>query len=698
MSGIAGIYFLDDRPLDPADLSRMLQSLAHRGPDGSDMWSRGPVGLGHRMLWTTPESLREKLPLRHARADLVITADARIDNRDELIALLGLGDRPSGDLADSELILLAYEKWGDACPARLLGDFAFAIWDGRHQTFFCARDHFGVKPFFYYRSDRVFVFASEIKGLLCLPFVPRRLNEVRVADYLVPVLEDKEITFYQGVLRLPPAHGMTVSGRGIQLRPYWALDPAREIRYRSDGEYAEAFREIFTEAVRCRLRSALPLGSMLSGGLDSSSIVCVARQLLRERGSNPLKTVSLIFDDVPQCDERPFINAVLAGGGLEPHYVHGDRVSPLADLARIFHHEDEAFYAPNLFLHWALYREANKQGVRVLLDGLDGDTTVSHGVGYLAELVRTGRWMRAAEEVGGLSRHFEASRWRVLWGHGLAPQAPASLRTAWRILRGRNQPLWKTNSITNDPFAERVGLGPRMEHMLGERAKPSRTSKDDHWRQLTSGLVSFAFGVADRAAAAFTLETRYPFFDKRLAEFCLALPGDQKLSKGWTRMVMRRAMANILPVAVQWRRGKADLGLLLHRGLLTFERDFLEGMALHGTDIVASYVDMPAFREAYRRYNDRGTDDSLQVWRVVTLASWLSHEQSRHFARAEDRMKLDDAIKKSETDGERAQKAREEKQRKAYRAPRLRIHGTAQELTTSVGTKGHDGLTGTRVI
>src|SRR3989442_1012999 len=208
VSGIAGLWRLDGRPTEPAELDRMLARLAHRGPDGAGAWRHGPVALGHRMLHTTPESLRECQPLVGTTGDLVLVADARIDNRAELCPLL---PAPS-DATDAELILAAYERWGEHCPEHLLGDFAFAIWDGRAQRLFCARDHFGVKPLYYHhRPSRLFAFASEIKGLLALADIPRRLNETRVAAYLVPLFEDKEVTFYEEIVRLPPAHRMVVS-------------------------------------------------------------------------------------------------------------------------------------------------------------------------------------------------------------------------------------------------------------------------------------------------------------------------------------------------------------------------------------------------------------------------------------------------------------------------------------------------------
>jgi len=269
MSAILGIYYLDCRPVDRMDLDRMIETLAHRGSDGSGVWNDKSVGLGHRMLWTTPESLHEQLPLTSKNGDLTITADARIDNRDELLAALGLAAWAHGEITDSELILRAYEHWGDGAPERLVGDFAFAVWDERRQALFCARDHLGVKPFYYHQSGRVVAFASEVKALFTVPAVPRRLNATRVGDYLGGIFEDQAGTFYRDVCRLPAGHFMVVAPGTARTQSYYRLDPSREIRLRSDDEYADAFRERFTEAVRDRLRSAYPVGSSLSGGLDS---------------------------------------------------------------------------------------------------------------------------------------------------------------------------------------------------------------------------------------------------------------------------------------------------------------------------------------------------------------------------------------------------------------------------------------------
>lgn len=631
MSAIAGIFFLDDRTVDRLVLERMVKRIAHRGPDGAGVWSEGPVGLGHRMLYTTPESFMERFPLLNGDGDLALTADARIDNRDELIAALGINGRPREEITDGELILGAYERWGESCPEKLLGDFAFAIWDRRKQRLFCARDHMGLKPFYYHRSGRALVFASEIKALLCVPEVPHRLNEVRVADYLASFWEDKEITFYRGILRLPPAHRMSVDRHGTRIESYWSLDPSREVRLGSDEEYAEAFREIFTEAVGSRLRSAFPAGSMLSGGLDSSAIVCVARQLLTPNGGYRLHTFSAIFDDMPERDERRFIDAVLAGGGLEPHYLHADRSEPLADLDRILQYEDEIFFAPILFLHWGLHNAAQQHGVRVLLNGLDGDSVVSHGYDHLTKLARRGRWRTLVAEVNGLHARLGLPRLKTLLQFGIKPLAPEPLRQARRILRRRKRlPQATASMMINADFAQRIDLAGRVQTAQEDRSGLVRTAREHHLRVLTSGLFTFMLEANDRAAAVSSIEPRSPFYDKRLVEFCLALPPEQKLQQGWTRVVVRRALADILPAEVRWRGGKGSFAPNFIPSLLTLESALMEEVILDDPQAIEEYMDVPALREAYHRYTSRSTrgdavavPDVVTVLQATTLALWL---------------------------------------------------------------------------
>jgi asparagine synthase (glutamine-hydrolysing) len=624
VSAILGIYSVNGRPVDLADLTRMLTCLRHRGPDGSSVWVAGEVGLSHQLLSTAQKPLTGCTIVASRDRKQVIVADARIDNRDELNEALGAGSCRSGTTGDAELILRSYFKWGQECTDKLLGDFSFAIWDVSHRHLFCARDAMGVKPFYYYYQPKeIFVFASEIKALLALQFVPRRLNELRVAHYLLSDLNDERATFYRDIFRLPRGQSIKVSPNGIASRRYWAPRCPAELVLRSDDEYAEAFRDIFSEAVRCRIRNCDRVGSMLSGGLDSSAIVRVAQKHLAEQKGPRLQTFSLIFDEVPECDERSYIRALTSEGDLQAHFVPGDNLSPMVDSDRVVWHEDEPFYAPNLFLHWSLYAAARQQYVRVLLDGFDGDTVVSHGLGRLGDLARTGQWITLFKEARKVSSRSRASLWDVIRSYVIRPHAPQYIRQAWRALRNYSRGTRQSSAILSAPFRQRLGLL-RAQIATPKSQANTYSSREAHCRELMSELIPLGLEVADRAAAAFAVEPRYPFFDRRLVEFCLALPPQQKLSSGWTRFIMRRALSNLLPKEICWRSTKSDLGPNFNRAFIRFEREQIERTIASEDGPIREYVDIPELRQAFHRYGSEGSEhDALTVWRVLTLNVWL---------------------------------------------------------------------------
>ena len=627
MSAIAGLYRMDGEPVSRHEVERMIRALAHRGPNGTGAWSSGPAALAHGALWTTPQARQEPQPLASAACN-VIVADARLDNRREVVAALDLEASATRDVGDGELILRAYERWGGACPTRLVGDFAFAVWDSRNETLFCARDHVGAKPFYYHRAASAFLFASEIKALLTSPIVPYRLNPARVADHLVGLFGDQTSTFYRDIDRLPAGHTLTVTRSGMRIQRYWTLDSSRELVLGSDEEYAEAFRECFTEAVRCRMPSSDRVGCLLSGGLDSSSIVATARSL-RTAVDAKLDTFSAIFPSLPapdlrRIDERAYIDAVVAQGGIDAHALRGDLVSPLADVDRVLWHLDEAFAAPNLYLHWGLYGTARDCGVRVLLDGIDGDTTVSHGFERLPILARTGRIVTLSRELRAISqRHHVAAR-DLLWNFAIHPLLPVPLRQRVRRLRGRDV-VSLAPTVIRPEFASRMGVVERLAAAEREEGRPVRSAREAHARAMRSGLIPHALEMADRAAAAFGVEPRYPFFDRRLMELCLALPADQKLRDGWSRVVMRRAMDGLLPDEVRWRASKANLSPNFRRNLLAKDRNLLAEFILEQPSVLEDYVDISELRRAYRRCTTQPTSetDALTVFGAVVLGLWL---------------------------------------------------------------------------
>jgi asparagine synthase (glutamine-hydrolysing) len=654
----------------------MLQTLAHRGRDGMHTWQEGGTGFGHAMLYTTPESLHETLPLSNAAGTITLTADARIDNREELLRALRLRSTPEL-LSDSALILAAYERWGEDCVDRLLGDFAFAVWDAREQKLFCARDPLGMKPFYYTRQDgRLFAFASEIKAIQCLPDVSRQLNESRLANYLAARYEDAEETFFQGVLRLPAGHVLVVKPGSVTRRTYYTVSPAENVSFKTDAEYSERFAELFTEAVRCRLRSAFPVAGQLSGGLDSSYVACVARDLFHRENRGSFKTLSLVFNESARSDEREYINAVLAQGGFEPTFIDGDRKGFLTDLDRVNGFSDDGPVSGNYHLVWQLLEAAGSQDVRILLDGVDGDSVVDHGYLYLSELFENGQWSDFAREVKLLThslkeeRHIQPGmtshtspkktlnayalphllRWATTGAYGKFFQGahhlsrdfgipfPRLVRPYWKRLI---TPAWvlqphdarreagkaRIPAYINPDFADRINLVDRIAEAR-QRGSSEKGVRERQLNFLQTGKTQLVFEFYDHAAAAVGVESRHPFMDKRLIEYCLALPSSQSFQQGWPRWILRQAMAGTVPDSVRWRAGKGNMQHTLMRGVM--ERDSKTAESLRQDLTQAS--DFINVQEATRLFHsmDKLTSHGwAMLMQILSLAHWLKENRFR---------------------------------------------------------------------
>ena len=539
----------------------MLSRLKRRGPDGTRLWQDGEVALGHTLLATTAEALVEQLPLSDSGSACTITADARIDNRGELLSALDL-DRESRTIGDGELILRAYLRWGKECPTHLLGDFAFAIWDPRAGEMFCARDHMGMRQLIYHHRPGLFAFATETEALLACPGVPKRINDGRVADFL-DNLEGADFTstFFEELLRLPPAHCLTVSRQGLSLRRYWELRPGPRSKPASDEQYAEAFLEVFTEAVRCRLRSPDPVGAMLSGGMDSSSVVAIASRLLARRGAGPLKTFSAVGPDPRTCIETRSIEAALTIANLDPVKVdYSNLDNSLADLIRLTRDASEPF--DQMTLIRAVYLAGHRAGVKVMLDGVAGDvalTSSNRVAGHLRQLNVRAAWREARAEQsyweipGYAVRTIVEAAWSML-----IPGAIRKLRHHVRWLA--NNHLARRPRLMSAQLARKVNRYARWRifrhHISYERlTEVEQRAQAMRHPHLTVGRERY-----DRVAAALGIEPRDPFLDIRVLQFSLSLPNSVVEDQGWPKLLLRRAMTGMLPDQILWRRGRDHLG------------------------------------------------------------------------------------------------------------------------------------------
>jgi asparagine synthase (glutamine-hydrolysing) len=663
MSGILGLFYLDRRPVHAVQLGLMAAAIAHRGRDDGGLWCEGYIGLGHQMLRTTPESFHEILPRWDASVQFAITADVRLDNRGELIGRLGLQHYVSHTLTDSQILIAAYQRWKDTCPEYLLGDFAFAIWDKPNQTLFCARDHFGVKPFYFYQSARTFAFASEIKALLALKEVPVQLNETKIADYLTATVNDSRNTSYQNIWRLPPAHTLRLSaGQAPLERRYWQLDATQEIFHRSEADYAQEYRHHFLEAVRCRMRSPAPVGAHLSGGLDSSSVACSARYLSLQGNQGPIHTFSHTYPDVPESDESAFIDKVLAQGHFIHHNIRGDVLGALTEWENLFSAVDEALIG-NAYFNWIINRAAAEKGVRVLMSGFDGDTVVGHGLNYLTECAQALQWQTVIQEATQFVQRYERpeatvsglvrlhslptlknlARSRRWWSFAQAVQqlsaaVQVSQRRLWfefgfKEMDGvRHLRQWKQrrNSaavanpypFANPAFLERLNYHQRRQ-ALQPSLPPPQSEREFQWRTLTSALMAIPLEIVDGLSATHGVETRHPFLDKRLVEYCLALPASQKLRQGWSRAVMRQGMADILPSEIQWRGSKGSSTAVFFHGLQKYDRPLLERIVTQDLDRLKEYGNLPHTKAVYDAVMNQKSEDISGLWFVLTLALWL---------------------------------------------------------------------------
>jgi len=558
MSGICGVFRLDRSPASGAELEATLARLERRGPDGTQAMCEGPVALGHALLATTPEARFETLPLRHAMSGCSITADVRLDNREELIERLGRTDQRG----DGELVLRAYLTWGPDCLDHLIGDFAFAIWDPREQRLFCARDQTGMRQLIYhYKPAKLFAFATDPIALLEHGEIPLMINEERLADCLEELeAHDLESTPFLGVHRLQAGHAMLVDQAGPRTWSYWQLQPQDRLELKSDDDYAEALLEVLAKAVTARLRSPDPVGSMLSGGLDSGSIVAIASRSLKEQGRAPLQTFSAI-DDRPGCIETGMIRRSqnlphIASHSITPAGLMDRR----EEIERLLLEMDDPFDGW-MNLQRAVYLAARDAGTKVVLDGVPGDLIIGlpDPVSLFAD---NGRWASALREAWGQKRfwgfdHPSAVRLaRLVWRKSL-PDGLLGMRDA-QIERRRLLQEKKASPLAAN-FAERVRMTERRDAFMATIRPDDRSEMGRRRLAVLHPFSIVARERYDRTAAALGIETRAPFMDTRLMEFSLSLPPDQLQRHGWHKLILRRALRGYLPNEVLWRKGNESV-------------------------------------------------------------------------------------------------------------------------------------------
>ena len=614
MTAIAAVAAAD--PAGEARVRRMLDAAPHRGGAHESIWSCTAAALGCRTRRVDPAHGGE--PLARAPDGSAIVFDGRLDNRDELRRAWSL---PS-DASDAAIALAAYRAAGPAGVARLLGDFAFALWDAPRRQIVGARDAFGQRPLFYGSASGIVVLASEPQQVRAHDTMPAAINEAFVAELLSGRPTTVADTVWLAVRRVPPAHIITAQGDVVRVARYWDLNPSAPAPNRRDDDYAEEFRALFREAVDCRTRDGAA-GIFLSGGLDSSSIAAVAEQLARERGGPPLQSFSLSFPGLPP-DETRFIDAVVKHWQLRAHCLPAEAPARSGIEAEIDRYQDLPQY-PNGMMVDPLRRYA-AANVDVVLTGYGGDEWLAGSPSHTADLLREGRVLSAARQI--------YDDWR-LPGRGytvaalirtaVAPLLSARMRRLLRPIAGtpRETFPWITAA-----FARRTALEDRLRPAPSPRF-PAEVQSSVH--RIVNGLQQIIGDeLEDRSAAAAGLTQRHPFNDRRLAEFAFALPERQRWRGGETKVVLRRAMGDALPRIVRDRNDKAEFSSATIDAI-----EALGGRALFSRLAVAEagWVEPGVVQQAYddmRRLYTRGDEAYIHltgvVWNVAAVELWFTRQ------------------------------------------------------------------------
>lgn len=554
MSGIFGIFNLNNEPVDEADLTKMAEAMAIWGPDGRSQITSGPVGLGQLMLYNTPEAHLEQLP-RQTASGLLLTAEARIDNRPDLYRQLNIPQPDQDMMTDSQLIELAYEKWGEACPDRLIGDWSFAVWNPQTQRLFLARDHHGNTSVYYTQDANRFAFSSSREALLALG-VPRRLNELYLAQVLISwSAYHGETSIDLDIKRLPPAHAMTITPEKMAVYQYWNLRDIPELRLPTFEAYVEGFLEVYTEAVEARLRSHAPVSTTLSGGLDSGSVTALAARALQAQGQRLPAYTSVPLYDVQNTvgpkrfgDETAFAReTAVFHPNIDHHLLGAKNISPIEGVRRILAIRNEPGHAGANF-YWIadMLQTAQQQGNGALLTGQGGNATIS--------------WTGAPELASALVM-FQTEGWKA----GLKQFMPLFLlRTLRRRRLRRNN--WAGSAIHPD-FARRINLVERQVSAIGTDESLPETYRQP--RDMRYGMIkpgnSIIGTIWAEIGASYGLEVRDPTLDKRVLSYTIAVPDHFFVGQNrQDRRLIRAAMAGLLPdtVRLNQKRGQqaADLG------------------------------------------------------------------------------------------------------------------------------------------
>lgn len=616
MCGIIG-FLSKDNPIERDLFEKMTDILSHRGPDDRGTFYDNNLALGHRRLSILDLSEKGHQPM-HYMDRYIIVLNGEIYNYIEIKAELVASGYTFMSQTDSEVVLAAYDKWGENCLHKFNGMWAFAIYDKKTRQLFCSRDRFGVKPFYYYYDGRKFIFASEIKAILPALQGKPKANIQRLIDNIIyGTFDHTNETLFNDIFQIRPGYSLVID---VNLKAthnqYYTIDKVT-LNNQSYEENIKRFKELFIDAVRLRLRADVPIGSCLSGGLDSSSIVCVAAELIKENGGVRHDTISSCYKTKEEAiyDEQEYIDEVVKAAHTNSYKIYPNVDNFFENLDTIIYHQDEPVGGLCHEAQYNVFKEAKNRGLTVMLDGQGADEQLAgykffHSViirEYLKQFkfkkalneFRAFRIKRSSSEVYGLKGLF----WFMI--KDLLP--PVIQRKLLKQSTSREEFDWI--SVSYNPI------------IVNQNRKYS--SFDDYSKKsMKYGLVELLH-YEDRNSMAFAVEGRVPFLDYRLVEHIISLPPDQKLKNGITKRILRDSMIGILPEKIRTRTSKLGFAVPTDLWIMKYPERVRQEL-----EMSLNYLNPLFNRDKVLKWFDNNKGNSLALknftlWSIICTGKWI---------------------------------------------------------------------------
>ncbi len=629
MAGIVGVIHLEGAPVAPAELERLAGPIAHRGrliPASCPDRAVALVSLSR--AGDAPAGPRGAAPPAEG---LPLVADLRLHSRRELLGLLADEPTPPHPHApDSELLAAACAAWGDGAAERLLGDFAFAFWDARRRRLFCARDLMGMRPLYYTLARGAFWFASEVKALLAIEGLPRRVEPLSIAAWLNETSSPLELTFYEGIRQLPPGHALALEAGRVRVWPWWRFEPARRIRHRRVEDYVEHFRQLLLEAVESCLAGDARASLLLSGGLDSGSVAAAAGWLAAQGRlpRPPLHAISWAFDRMPLCDERHLSDQVVRHGALPLSLLDADDGWPLADYPAIAPDADDPILGAYQGLLEQSMAIARARGDRVVMTGHRGDLLVGGWISDLPGMLLAGHWRTLAREVAAIRNHQVPYPVivKTLLLHPL-------LQTLWHQPSAASLRQWLAGALgRRDPAAGRAGwLRPDFARASGLddllRQPPPRPDLRPHARRERYRMIFLPAQMRitnwlGRLAARHGLTSADVWSDRRLVEFVLSIPQHLVHRQAEDKWLTREAMRGVMPESIRTQCRKILPTPIFQQSMARHARPIALELLTRPRLAELGWVDPDRLRRDYDAFCLGQTDDQ-RFWGALTAEAWL---------------------------------------------------------------------------